>query len=83
MTHREFKKQMRLVEIHWVDAASDSGWQGQKAPGDETVDCRTVGYLLKRDSRVITVAQNVSHHGSTGEWMTIPVSCVRRVRRLR
>ena len=73
----------RVVEILWRDAATTHGWRGQSEPGDkETVACRTSGYLLRRTKKEITVSQNLSEYDSTGEWMTIPMSCVSKIRRL-
>ena len=72
------------VEVRWVDACSNSGWQGEKAPeNDESIECMSTGYLLSRTKREITLATNLNRLGHTGDWMTIPTSCVTRVRRLK
>ena len=72
------------VEVHWVDACSNSGWQGVNEPDDdEAIPCLSTGYLLRRSKREITLATNLNRLGHTGDWMTIPTSCVTKVRRLR
>jgi hypothetical protein len=70
------KRPGRLAEVLWVDSCSTNGWQGKKAPDDEPVKCLTAGYLISRTKRGVTLAMNSSEYGSTGEWMTIPASCV-------
>lgn len=74
-----------LVEIEWVDSASTRGW-GHREPDivNEPLLCRTVGYLVKRDRVAMTCAMNQApSEADYGQLMTIPMPCVRRVRRLR
>lgn len=77
-------KKRPLVEVEWIDSAMSYGW---KAAGGVT-RCRTAGYLLKRGKKVIRIAMNQQdetrqHYGAVGEVMAIPMSCVKRVRRLK
>ena len=83
MKAREFKKPGHLVEIHWIDSCSTQGWLGDDQPDGKPLECRSVGYLVKRSKTGVVVCQNVSEQGATGQWMTIPASCIRRVRRLK
>ena len=83
MNKCEFKKPGALVEVHWTDSYTMHGWRGDEQPDGEPLECRSVGYLVKRSKKVVVVCQNVSEQGSTGDWMTIPASCIRRVRRLK
>lgn len=83
MSREDGFRKLPLVEVSWVDSASTNGWRGKQEPDDVPCKCRTVGYLLKRTKRTLTVAQNLSEFGSTGEWMQIPAAVVKRVRRLK
>ena len=83
---KRFRRKHPVVEIHWMDAASTGGWHGKAMPkdGKESVACVTVGMLLSRTKREVTVATNsCPEHETTGEWMTVPAACVVRIRRLR
>jgi hypothetical protein len=73
-----------VVEVEWRDAHSDGGW----ASRDEYEACtasvvRSVGYVLKRGREALTLVQSQDQSGEVCDSITIPLGCVRRVRRLR
>lgn len=76
-----------VVEIDWVDAASTRGWGGEdRAHGTHKglVSCSTVGYLLGHDKTAVRVCQSRNTDtGDVTEIMSIPRSCVRRIRKCR
>jgi len=74
---------MKFVEIEWADAGSNGGWrEGDNYPKD-SIQCRTAGYLLHKDSEAVTVAQSISRDGAHADRMTIPMGCVRKYRVIR
>ena len=68
----------RPVEIHWVDSTSTSGWNVK--PG-ACMRCVSVGHLLKKTKKRISICQNRSRHGD-GDIMEIPRVAVTKFRRL-
>ena len=78
------KHKYPLIEVTWHDSSSTTGWQTK--PETELLECFTAGYLVHRNKRSIVVALNSSSKNSAnsfGDTMTIPASCVKRLRRLR
>ena len=78
-----FQRPPRLVEVHWIDSYSSSGWKGHATPENDSLACRTAGYLVRRDKRGVTLAMNIDEQGHTGEWMHIPARCIKRLRGLK
>jgi hypothetical protein len=39
-----------------------------------------MGYLIQQTKASIVLAQNKDEDGHTGQWITIPAQCVRRIR---
>ncbi len=78
-------KPMPIVEVEWVDSVRHGGWSSpeQYAKGiGEGKDCRTAGYLFRKDRKSICVAlnQGTSDDGSICDMMEIPRSAVRSIR---
>lgn len=76
-------KKPPLVEVEWTDHC---GW-AQWAPREEhakgvPLACTTAGYLLKKDSKQIVVALNLSETRADSS-ITIVRSCVKSIRRLK
>lgn len=78
-------RKMSLVEVVWDDAATSGRWLSLKTYIEDRgiVECRAVGYLTKKNAREIQVVQQISKEGDVSDSVTIPRSCVRRIRRLR
>ena len=73
-----------MVEVSWHDSSSAAGWQ--KEPETALLECWTAGYLVHRDNKSVVVALNCSSERSSsgfGDTMTIPSSCVKKIRKLR
>ncbi len=75
-------KNYKLVEIEWEDSRlPTSEWQFIKNANISTIcKCKTVGYLIKRTNKKITVAQSIgdlnSNLSQANGIMTIPACCV-------
>lgn len=61
-----------LVEIHWKDAAGDSGWRDEKEMTTRPPDVWTVGYVLKNGRKALTVVQSTGRDGTVDHSMCIP-----------
>lgn len=76
---------MRIVEVTWEDASSTEGWMPpDEADGyhEREYICVTVGYLVKRDKRGVTLSATVNCTGARGGTWHIPAGMIRRVRSL-
>ena len=76
-------KKFQLVQVTWIDSYSSVGWKGSQKAEASPLTCYTVGHLITSNRSGVVVAANSDEQGHTGDWMTIPRSCVKRVRRLR
>lgn len=75
--------QKTIVEVSWLDACVQGKW-GRKDDylKEGPMLCRTAGYLLKKDKSVVIIVQSQSVAGGVADSMTIPRSCVTKIRRL-
>lgn len=79
---------MKLVEVTWYDThASGGGWRTVKeilhAGAASYYHCRSTGYLLYSDTRVVVLCQSLTEDGRATDTVTIPKGCVKRIRSLR
>ena len=87
MRDRELRRvtnlmELQLVEVAWHDATSNHGWYTlDEIRKDKTLitECRTVGYLVRRDRRHVVVAQTRIQTGKLSELWGIPTPWVARV----
>ena len=75
---------VRIVEIEWVDACSNSGWIAQKE-AEEWIGvpyaCKTVGYLVSSTKEQVTVAATYSEcDGKLNGLHQVPRGMVKRMR---
>ena len=74
----------KVVEVIWYDSATTGGWKSIEAITERRpLICCTVGYLLKRDSKIVEVVQSQSECDKLSDSMTIPRQCVLSYRVLR
>jgi len=75
-------KRMRAVQVDWVDAATNNSWRDTKSlDASETIEIRTLGYLLRSTPKELVVAQ--SRHEDNyriGGTLAIPRACVKKIR---
>ena len=69
---------VRPVVVRWLDSTSTSGWNVK--PG-ASLECVTVGHILKKNKERISLCMNRSEHGN-GEIMEIPICAVKKIKRL-
>ena len=79
------RSDMKLVKIEWLDANAADGWVSRaRARTHPLAKCSTVGYVIKRNYRQITVAQSIStDKGDTCDAIiSIPTSCIQSIKEL-
>lgn len=73
-----------VVIVTWLDAAGTSSWGERTEHADSTlVECRSVGFLLKKTVDTIVLAANVNVLDHVADSITIPWGSVRKLRYLR
>ena len=73
---------MKLIEVEWVDSASQDGWQFKPSRGGRVATCRTAGYLIHETKRRLVIAGSISPEQVMSP-LTIPKVAITRRRRLR
>lgn len=67
-----------IVEVEWEDAVETSEWSEVDSLRNRPMPTRSVGYLVKKSKRAITLVSLLNdHHSSLG--VTIPTGMVRRI----
>jgi hypothetical protein len=73
-----------MVEVTWHDASSTGSWRDVAVAAEaKTLEVRTIGYLLHRDARRLTLVQSLAENEDVTGTMTIPAPWITRVRPLR
>jgi len=73
-----------FVEVTWRDSTSHHGWTTlATAKTRALTEVKTVGYLVRRDKQVCSLAQSIARDGELCEVWTIPTGSVQRIRRVR
>lgn len=75
-------KSLHLVVVDWVDSAAHNGWRDWKeaAETQDTIQCRSVGFLLSKDKGRVALAGSITNNDDAGERHSIPKSCVIKMR---
>ena len=78
------KTKYRRLEVTWHDSSGKTGWARPNVgyPEKTPLTCQTIGYLLRRNKSIVSLAQSIDEQGKVNDVMTIPRQCVIRVRRL-
>lgn len=72
---------MRVVLVEWDDSFSDGGWR--PAQDDLPIShCITVGLLQYDSEDKVTITQSKANSGNYADRISIPKSCIRRIRQL-
>jgi hypothetical protein len=72
---------MPIVEVEWVDSSGYSGWQdAEDAQKNIQTECRSSGYLLRKDKKSVSLVQNVSDIGHVDMVMAIPRVAIKSIR---
>ena len=74
----------KIMEVHWQDANGLSGWKDISVYNEhQTANCKTVGYLLKRTSKTITLALSQCDNADINSAIIIPLAWTTKIRILR
>jgi hypothetical protein len=57
---RKTKYPHRLVEVHWVDAETDQGWQDNREADMALPVVTTVGFLVGETEQAILIASTIA-----------------------
>jgi len=70
--------------IVWADSSSDSGgWQRMKGVRTEEYDITTIGFMIAKNDKVVTVTTSIAlQNGDVMDPFTIPRRCIKSMRRL-
>ena len=83
MIHKRDIRRTPLLFVAWDDATSASGWCDPTIRGKQSIGIVSVGWLLRKTKRELTIAQSISTNGRAGDVLTLPRGMIRHVRRLR
>ena len=79
-----------IIEVFWLDANCSEGWQSIEDVDyknlSELLDKKSVGYLLKKTDKFISIAQSYDSDKKGGQCdniMTIPKSCIKKIRSIK
>lgn len=73
-----------IVEVDWTDSSSVGRWKSREEYlAYDPLMCRSVGYLLVKDKRKVTLLQSLAEHGDMADATVIPRACITRMRRLK
>ena len=83
ITLEKIKKKYKLVEVHWYDITSESGWQSiEEAKNVKLAVCITKGHLLSKSKGIISIfgdyalEDNKKDIAEIGNLTIIPKGCV-------
>ena len=78
-------KKNTLIEVEWDDIVTDSSWIAEdKAVKESAVKCKSAGYFLNRDTKVLRLSHTIQLRNKPDRNLTvIPVGCIVKVRRLK
>jgi len=72
---------MRIVEVQWEDACSNSGYYRKDKPDEEhkATICKTVGYLKRKNQKHIILVTEYFDDGESRHVHTIPRKVVKGI----
>lgn len=80
--HEKDIRRSSIVQVDWKDAASVSGWRkNDTEPG--LANCTSIGFLLNREPRHITLAGSLSNDDHHGDAISIPRAWIQRIKVIR
>ena len=89
ITLEKIKKKYKLVEVHWYDITSESGWQSiEEAKNVKLAVCITKGHLLSQSKGITRIFGDYSEKedGSIdeiGNTTIIPNSVIRGIKKIK
>jgi len=73
---------MRLALVEWEDSSSITGWH-VLSDYDSSCKCVSVGLLCREDKKSITLTASKSDSGNYDTTISIPRTCVKKIRYLK
>ena len=75
---------MKIVVIDWVDSVRASDWVLMEDVNEKSLDCVSIGFLIKETNKHVTIAQNYGENPEqVCNLMTIPKCSIRNIRELK
>lgn len=71
-----------IVKVDWLDSSMEHGWQRPNKDSGGVTPCQSVGYIIRKNKREITLAQSKGNTGNVSELISIPMSCVKEIKTL-
>ena len=71
-----------IAEVHWTDSAARYGWEDfdDNHEALRLVACRTVGYIVRDDEDMLSLAQSLGDSNDTVNGaMTIPRAVIQKI----
>ena len=76
-------KENKIVRIKWVDSCTRSAWaHKERAREYEPSEVETTGFQVHRNRQKIVIALNQDEDGDYSDVITIPMSCVKDIKKL-
>ncbi len=74
---------MQLLEVNWDDITTEHNWVNiDEDCTDGTIHCKTVGWQVKSNRKVLIIASSITSHGKCAERTIIPRSVITGIRKL-
>jgi hypothetical protein len=86
MKNTNLFKKYPMVEVTWSDSCGQPGWQRPTEPETMAEDyflCKSIGYLAKRNKKLIILAGGISQANDFHDLIAIPRKVVHSIRRLK
>lgn len=75
-------KRPTAVKVIWVDAETYHGWRGTDNPPTSTLECASLGYIVKTGRVSLTLASTIAHHqksASMNQVLRIPLPWIKDI----
>jgi hypothetical protein len=73
---------MQIVKVTWADSASSPGWQSKQHDWHSCSNCCSVGFIIKRNKRELSIAQSWSDSGNVADVITIPMRSIKNIKKM-
>lgn len=73
-----------VVLIDWLDACSFDGWRDEALynHSKHCIEVRTYGRVVSVCEKELTITQSTTDHGQVSGILSVPVSCIKKIRRM-
>lgn len=75
---------MQIAMIEWEDSCTEPTWHRRGSSLDTVASCVSVGIMTQDNDSCVSLTQSISNStGNIGDTITIPRSCIKRIRKLK